>query len=141
MSYLTGFLTAQVGNLAGDIHILNAKIRELRAYREEDAQTIVDQAFAIEQWSMHHAAEKKLRIALMDELDSVYGKDKNPFRKQAYTDPEAMRIPSGDQKGQVVTKADHIYLSKCADVFKKNFAGKFKIAKNWKEMLHDRISY
>ena len=141
MGYLTGYLRAETNNLTGDIHVLNAKIRELRSLREEDAQTIADKILAVEQWSMHHAAEKKLRIALMEELDNVYGKDKNPFRKQAYTDPEAMRIPSGDRKGEIVTKADHIYLSKCADVFKKHFVGKFKVAKNWKEMLHDRISY
>ena len=140
MSYLTGYLRAEANNLAGDIHVLNAKIRELRGYREKDAQEILELNFTVDQLRAHHASEHALRISMMEELDRIHGADKNPFRKQAYKDADALRIPSGDRKGEVVTKADHIYISKFAEMFKK-FAPKYKVIPNWKKFLHDQISY
>jgi hypothetical protein len=140
MSYLTGYLRAQTNNLAGDIHVLNAKIRELRALRVEDAQEIADLNFTVDQWRLHHASEKALRISMMEELDRIHGSERNPFRKQAYKDPDIMRIPSGDRRGEVVTKADHIYISKFADAFKK-IASKYPHISNWKKFLHVNVSY
>jgi len=140
MSYLTGYLQAENGNMARDIHALNAKIRELRALRAEDAQEILDLNFTLDQLRAHHASEQALRISMMEELDRIHGADKNPFRKQAYKDADAIRIPSGDRKGEVVTKADHIYVSKFAEMFKK-FVPKYQNTPNWKEFLHEQISY
>ena len=140
MSYLTGYLRAEANNLAGDIHVLNAKIRELRGYREVDAQEIADLNFTIDQWRIHQACEKTLRMEMMNELDRIHGVENNPFRKQAYKDADAMRIPSGDRKGEVVTKADHIYVSKFADAFKK-ISSKYPHVSNWKRFLHANVSY
>lgn len=140
MSYLTGYLRAETNNLTRDIHVLNAKIRELRAYRKEEAQEIADLRFTIDQWRIHHACEKTLRMEMMVELDRIHGPEKNPFRKQAYADPDAMRIPSGDRKGEVVTKADHIYVSKFAELFKK-LSSNYPHISNWKKFLHAGVDY
>lgn len=140
MSYLTGYLQAENGNMARDIHALNAKIRELRGYREVDAQEIADLKLAIDQWRIHHACEKTLRMEMMNELDRIHGVGNNPFRKQAYKDADAMRVPSGDRKGEVVTKADHIYVAKFADLFK-TLSSKYPQVSNWKKFLHAKVNY
>lgn len=141
MSMLTGYALAEVDNLCRDIHALNAKIREIREYRQNDAQRIVDLEYELDQFVAHLKSEKARTAYLMDLLDKAYGADKNPARQQAYADADAMRILSGDRKGEVVTKADHVYLSKFAEVFKGSFASAYKHCKSWKDMLHSRITY
>ena len=134
---------AQNDNLSRDKAALQKALREVMAERDAALKKAQDCDFWDDQSRAHHAAEKALRIAAMNELDKACGgADKNPLRKQAYTDPDAMRIPSGDRKGEVVTKADHIYLTKFADFCKQNeLIEKWNFCKNWKEFLRERISY
>ncbi len=142
MDIVTGALWAQNDNMARDKRALWEKIHELRGYREVEQQRIVDLEFELAQFVAHLQAEKALSKLAMAELDKAHGgSDKNPLRKQAYGDPEAMRIPSGNRKGQVTTMADHIYLTEFARVFKEKFASIYKHCKSWKDLLHVGISY
>jgi hypothetical protein len=78
---------------------------------------------------------------LMSLLDDAYGQDKNPARQPAYPDDAGYKIPVGNRKGQVVTKADHIYVMKYIDFFEKQFEKKWEEnVENWIEFLHPKIS-
>ncbi len=118
-----------------------AEGKSLAAHLKAEKQKSADLELELDQYRMHHAAEKTLRVEMMAELDKVYSKDKNPFRKQAYDNADDMRIPSGDRKGQVVTMSDHIYLTKCSDIFKQHFAKTYTHIQSWKQFLHKQISY
>ena len=94
------------------------EIRELN-------QEVADWEISLDQWIAHHAAQKAQSQYLMSELDKACGgAENNPARMHAYDDSDALRIPSGDRKGGVMTKADHFYISAFADKFKERFAKK-----------------
>lgn len=138
---LKSYAVAEVGNLRRDKAGLRNKLQKMRDLRGEDAQEIFDLECSIDIRAAHQEASDARVEYLMGLLDEAYGADKNPARMAAYADPDAMRIPSGERAGEVVTMSDHIYLSKFAEVFKAKFASKWTFMKNWKEFLHDRISY
>ena len=129
-----------MNNLSGDIKSLLGNVKTLSAQLKTEKQKSADLEFELHQYMMHYVAEKELRKAAMEELDKAYGKDKNPLRQAAYDANTDFRIPSGDRKGQVATLADHIYLTKCSEVFKKHYARVHTHIRNWKEFLHDYVS-
>lgn len=132
-----------------DLGIAYAKIRELRSKRKAELemisdlkQEVLDSDFSIDIRTAHQEASDAKIEYLMNLLDEKCGgADKNPARQAAYTDEDAMRIPSGDREGEIVTRADHVYLAKFADVFKSRFKSRWTHVASWKNFLHNRISY
>ncbi len=134
---------AQIDNLSRDKAAWKRACHEARAERDDALKNARDHDYWDDQSRAHYEAEKALRIAAMKELDKACGgADKNPLRRQAYKDPEAMRIPSGDRKGQITTMADHIYLSRFADYCKeRKLVNKWNLIKGWKGLLREKLSY
>ena len=94
-----------VGQLVADTvkqqQSMDQMAEELRVLR----QKALDLDYECDQWVAHHGAMKSQSQYLMSELDKACGgAENNPARMHAYDDSDALRIPSGDRKGGVMTK-------------------------------------
>lgn len=126
--------------MQGNLAKYRVALREAREERNACMTKLYDTEFLKEQWRTHYSAEKALRIAAMEELDKACGgSENNPLRAQAYKDADSFRIPVGKRKGEVVTKADHIFLSKIREKFHERYLGKWSNCKEWISFINDLV--
>jgi hypothetical protein len=97
---------------------------------------------SLDKLKAHNEAEAARSAYLMDLLDQAYGgAENNPARQVAHPDQD-FRIPSGDRKGEAVTKADEVYLNRFANVYAERYAKKWgDYVKDWVDFIHTRISF
>ncbi|MFG6529229.1 MULTISPECIES: hypothetical protein [unclassified Sulfitobacter] len=128
-------------NLQNDISAYQRALWEAKQERDELWKKLRDAEYLKEQWKTHYTAEQEVRNRAMEELDKASGgADKNLLRAQAYADPDAFRIPKGPREGEVVTKADHIFLSKFRDLYQKHYESKWKFCKKWTDFINKNVS-
>jgi hypothetical protein len=142
---MSWILWTQVQNLQHTIDEYKAALHTARQDRNRQRKKAEDNDYYYCQAMMHYHAEKKVRIQAMEEIDKLVGSENNPLRAQAYDDPDVFRIPSGDRKGEALTKSDHIYLKEFRDVFAEKYSSKFrkryKKSYTWVDFLNKKLSY
>ncbi|WP_170327264.1 hypothetical protein [Ruegeria arenilitoris] len=116
---------------------------ELREEIGRLRQRVMDLEFSIDIRECHRLADEARTQYLMSLLDQICQDNgtNNPARLPAYKDPDTLRIPSGDRKGEAMTSADHAYLDAFVKNFVEHFAKKWPYIENWKDFLHGKISY
>lgn len=144
-NFYQGYMNQSMANANQEVRRANIKIAELRDLRREDAATIAqleeelqkantrlrDAKRIIDVWNAHYVALEAQAAWMLELLDKVFGRDKNPARKLAYADDVPDRIPTGKREGERVTMRDHIYFARLAELTK----GPLKHLGNWKELL------
>ncbi|WP_170324834.1 hypothetical protein [Ruegeria arenilitoris] len=141
MGFLQGYTTQKLKQNQRSLKDAFAHINKLSHERNELQEELEDYDCSIDKRKCDLEARIAREDFLMSLLDEAYGKDENPARQSAYADDVDFRIPIGDRKGEIVTQADHVYLTKYAEEFNEKFASKWKeYAKNWVEFLHEKIS-
>jgi len=122
--------------------IAGAVVEQIKQRRtiDELEQEVLDLEFGLDKRDAHLEASEARTEYLMALLDEAYGAEDNPARQIPHPDQD-FRIPTGDRKGQVVTKADEVYLMHFKGVFEQKFASKWSHVKGWVKFLHERISF
>ncbi len=123
--------------------IAGAVVEQIKQRRtiDELEQDLVDYMCSLDQVKAHNEAEAARSAHLMALLDEAYGAENNPARQIAHPDQD-FRIPSGDRKGEVVTKADEVYLNRFAEAFKTKHAKTWGDSfKSWVKFIHPRITF
>lgn len=122
--------------------IADAVVEQVKQRRtiDELEQDVVDLEFAIDRRDAHLEATQARSEYLLALLDEAYGAESNPARQIAHPDQD-LRIPTGDRKDEVVTKADEVYLTCFKKAFEQRFANKWPHLNSWIKFLHEKISY
>lgn len=115
------------------------QVKQQRTIQELEDE-LNDYKYGHDSLQAHVKSEKARSDYLMGLLDQVHGVESNPARQVAHPGRD-FRIPSGDRKGEEVTKADEVYLNRFAEIFEELYASKWgKHFKTWIEFLNFRIS-
>lgn len=116
-------------NLKTELEDCERALRDARAELKKARKKARDLDYWDDQARTHLAGERALRKRAMEELDKASGgPEHNPLRKQAYEDPDTLRIPSGEREGDVATLADHIFFEAFVDRYsRQNLKSKWKI--------------
>jgi hypothetical protein len=146
--FYRGFTTAKLNQNNRDLQAYADELVKATLSNREKDKEIADlkdeyksYKFSFHKMKTHNAAESARNAYLMTLLDEVHGKENNPARQVAFPDMDC-RIPSGDRKGDVVTKADEVYLGKFRDFYTEEYESMWKKhVKKWMDFFHPRITY
>lgn len=126
-------------NLQKDLRAFEVALHEARAERDAALRKLTTAEYHKENWKTHFNAKDEVLKKAMAIIDENLGAENNPLRQQAYKDPDAFRMPKGPRVGQVVTKADHIFLTAIRDRFNERYAHKWKFCKDWLKFANEHV--